>query len=99
MSKIKPTNPKNELLSLMNVGKATYEDFKLLDIRSITSLSNAEPDELYLRLMKLTGHAHDPCVWDVFAAAIHEARTGERQAWWEWTKVRKKRQQEGRFCI
>ncbi|GAN29924.1 helix-hairpin-helix domain-containing protein [Legionella pneumophila] len=40
-----------------------------------------------------------PCVWDVFAAAINEARTGEKQPWWQWTKIRKKRQLEGTFCI
>ncbi|HEK3761963.1 TPA: Mitomycin resistance protein mcrB, partial [Legionella pneumophila] len=52
-----------------------------------------------IRLQQITGQAHDPCVWDVFAAAINEARTGQKQPWWEWTKIRKKRQLEGAFCI
>ncbi len=47
-----------------------------------------------MRLQKITGQRHDPCVWDVFAAIIHEARTGIKQPWWEWTAVRKKRQKE-----
>ncbi|HAU0291961.1 TPA: Mitomycin resistance protein mcrB, partial [Legionella pneumophila] len=25
--------------------------------------------------------------------------TGEKQPWWQWTKIRKKRQLEGTFCI
>jgi len=83
--------PKNELLTLMNVGKATYKDLEVLGIRSIHDLSKADPDELYARLERLTGHAHDPCVWDVFAAIIHEAKTGEKTHWWQWTPVRKKR--------
>lgn len=88
----------HELLQLKNVGNATYQDLMLLGIQSIHELANAEPDELYIRLQKITGHAHDPCVWDVFAAIIHEARTGIKQSWYEWTKVRKKRQAEGTFC-
>ncbi|HAT1596441.1 TPA: Mitomycin resistance protein mcrB [Legionella pneumophila] len=95
-NKFKATHP---LLSLMNVGEATYKDLQLLEINSIQQLANACADELYLRLQQITGQSHDPCVWDVFAAAINEARTGQKQPWWEWTKIRKKRQLEGTFCI
>jgi hypothetical protein len=81
----------NELLTLKNVGPATYQDLIKLDIHSIAQLAKADPDELYLRLQKITQQKQDPCVWDVFAAIIHEAKTGIKQPWWEWTKVRKKR--------
>ena len=84
--------PENELLQLMNVGPATYKDFQLLGIDSVKSLANASADELYARLQEVTGKTQDPCVWDVFAATIHEAQTGEKQPWWKWTKVRKQRQ-------
>ena len=50
----------------MNVGPATYKDLEILGIDSIQQLSQANPDELYARLQKLTGHPHDPCVWEVF---------------------------------
>ena len=90
---------KNELLTLMNVGPATCQDFQLLGIHSIAELADACADELYLRLQNLTAQQHDPCVWDMFAAAINEARTGEKRVWWEWTKIRKKRQVEGTFCV
>ncbi len=83
--------PPHELLSLQNVGKATFKDLEILGITSIQQLALADPDELYARLQSLTGQKHDPCVWDVFAAIIHEAKTGEKTPWWEWTKVRKKR--------
>jgi nucleotidyltransferase/DNA polymerase involved in DNA repair len=83
--------PKNELLTLMNVGPATYKDLEILGISSIEQLSKADPDELYSRLQHMTGRSHDPCVWDVFAAIIHEAKTGEKTPWWQWTAVRKKR--------
>lgn len=85
----------HELLNLMNVGDATYKDLQLLKINSIQELSHADPDELYMRIQKITGRYHDPCVWDVFAAAIHEAKTGEKIKWWKWTPIRKKRQADG----
>ncbi len=87
-----------ELFSLMNVGAATYNDLQLLGIHSSEQLAHACPDELYLRLQEITAQTQDPCVWDVFAAVIHEARTGEKQPWWGWTKIRKKRQLERTFC-
>lgn len=87
----------SDLRTLMNVGQATYQDFLSLGITSIVELARAQPDELYLRLQKITGVVQDPCVWDIFAATIHEARTGEKQPWWYWTPVRKKRQKSGTF--
>ncbi len=83
--------PQNELLTLRNVGPAIYKDLEILGGSTIRQLTDADPDELYARLQKITGHPHDPCVWDVFAAIIHEAKTGEKTPWWQWTAVRKKR--------
>ncbi len=80
---------KSPLLSLRNVGKATLKDLELLDISTIEQLAQADPNELYERIQKLTGQKHDPCVWDVFAAIIHEARTGEKTPWYAWSKIRK----------
>ena len=85
----KKSSAKNELLSLMNLGPATQKDLVLLGITTIADLAQANPDELYERLQKITGIKHDPCVWDVFAAIIHEANTGEKLPWWHWTPIRK----------
>lgn len=82
---------KSEPFSLMNVGPATQKDLELLGITTIEQLTQASPDELYERLQKITRTKHDPCVWDVFAAIIHEAKTGEKTPWWHWTQVRKTR--------
>ncbi len=97
MRNSKTNSSLKQLQDLMNVGPATCDDLKLLGIGSVDQLANACADELYSRLQKITGKRHDPCVWDVFAAAINEAQTGERQPWWEWTKTRKRRQSEGIF--
>ena len=87
----KKSSPKNELLSLMNLGPATRQDLILLGINTIADLAQANPDELYERIQKITGKKHDPCVWDIFAAIIHEANTGEKLPWWHWTPIRKAR--------
>jgi hypothetical protein len=88
-----------ELRDLTNVGKATQRDFDVLGISSVAQLAQCDADELYVRLNSLTGQRHDPCVWDVFAATIHQARTGAALPWWRWTEERKNRQAAGKFCV
>jgi predicted flap endonuclease-1-like 5' DNA nuclease len=87
----------DELLQLRNIGKAMRHDFELLGIRTCKQLAKCDADELYARIQTLTGTRHDPCVWDTYAAAIHQAKTGEARAWWEFTKMRKARQSRGEF--
>lgn len=86
-----------ELSALRNIGPAMLRDFELLGIRSVAQLARADADRLYLRLQQRTGRRHDPCVWDTFAAAIHQARGGAALPWWQFTPMRKQRMTEGRF--
>lgn len=83
--------PKSELLSLANVGPSISRDLNLCGIETISQLAKQEPAKLYQKLCALTLRRQDPCVWDVFAAAIHEAKTGTKTQWWTWTAERKKR--------
>ena len=92
-AKAKPAG-KDELLALANIGPAMRRDFTLLGIETVAQLARQNADALYLKLSALTGHRQDPCVWDTFAAAIHQAKTGEARPWWDWTAVRKKRAAE-----
>jgi hypothetical protein len=91
MKKIKP---KSELLSLMNVGQAILKDLNILGIDKIAQLKNETADTLYERLWQITGTKQDPCVWDVFAAIVHEAHTGEKFPWWHWSSIRKNRKKD-----
>lgn len=86
---------RHPLAGLRNVGPATCADFDRLGISSLAQLARSDPDELYWRLETIDGKRHDPCVWDVFAAAIFEAQTGEARAWWTFTPIRKARAQRG----
>jgi nucleotidyltransferase/DNA polymerase involved in DNA repair len=85
------------LTSLRNVGKAALADFKVLGIETVAQLAMKNADVLYVDLCHKTGTRHDPCVHDVFAATIHEAKTGEPINWWAYTKARKQRQLAGAF--
>jgi hypothetical protein len=86
-----------ELGQLRNIGKAMLKDFDLLDITSVQQLASCDADKLYARIQQLTNMRHDPCVWDTYAAAIHQAKTGEALPWWEFTRVRKVRAAKGEF--
>ena len=86
-----------ELSELRNIGKAMLADFALLGITSVQQLAKQDADELYARLCIMTAARHDLCVHDTFAAAIHQAKTGEALNWWAFTPLRKERQQAGTF--
>lgn len=88
---------KKTLQDLKNVGKATLRDLNVLGIHSVDELVDQDPTKLFEQLEKLTGHRHDPCMWDVFAAIIHEAKTGEPTSWWAWTAQRKILQKTGKL--
>ena len=88
-----------ELRDLRNIGAAMLRDFKLLGITTVPQLAVQEVDALYTRLCLLTGKRHDPCVHDTFAAAIHQAKTGEALNWWAFTPLRKERQRAGTFPL
>jgi RecG-like helicase len=91
-----PTKKIN-LKDLKNVGKATLSDLAILGINSVDDLAHQDPTQLFEELERQTGKRHDPCVWDVFAAIIHEAQTGESTPWWTWTPHRKVLQKTGKF--
>jgi hypothetical protein len=84
------------LKDLRNVGKAVLRDLTLLDIDSIETLALQDATELFQKLEKISKARQDPCVWDVFAAIIYEAKTGEKTNWWAWTSKRKTLQRSGK---
>lgn len=85
--------PGRRLQDLISVGPAILRDFELLGIRSISQLACADPRQMYRQLCRLTGQAQDPCVQDVFSAAVAQARNprlpAEKCVWWYWSRRRK----------
>ena len=82
--------PKERLRDLRNIGPAMEADLKLLGINQIDQLVDQDAFDLYERLCAKTAERHDPCVIDVFMAAIHQAEGGEPLDWWRFTPERKR---------
>ncbi len=78
-----------ELQSIPYVGKATAEDLVRLGVRGIKDLAGRDAMGMYEQISTLDGVRHDPCVIDVFMAAVEYAKTGSCQAWWKYTPLRK----------
>ncbi|MFT7485234.1 MAG: hypothetical protein ACI9F9_001081 [Candidatus Paceibacteria bacterium] len=78
---------------LCGVGEATLEDFALLGISSVVQLREQDPRDLYDRMCAATASRQDPCVHDVFACAIAQAKDArlpkKECEWWTWSRRRK----------
>ena len=83
-----------ELKDLISVGPATLRDFERLGARSVAKLATQNPQSMYEKLNRLSVHAHDICLLDVFCSAVAQARNPrlrpEQCRWWWWSKKRKK---------
>ena len=85
------TVTKLEALVLPNIGKTIEADLRLIGIEHPRQLSGKDLFDLYGQLCEKTGTWHDPCVIDVFMAAVDFMEGGEPKPWWGYTKVRKDR--------
>ncbi|WP_196609377.1 helix-hairpin-helix domain-containing protein [Nitratidesulfovibrio oxamicus] len=87
------SRPGHPFAGLRSVGPATRRDLDLLGVHTLAELAAADPQELYDRLCAVTGQRHDPCVLDVFACAVAQARDphlpAARRDWFAWTPHRK----------
>jgi len=72
----------SKLDKLPNIGPAISADLELIGITHPKQLIGKNPFKLY-------DTKHDPCVIDVFMAAIKFMESGEAKAWWEFTAKRK----------
>lgn len=73
-----------------NVGKATIADLRQLNIEKPSELLGQDPYRLYKELCRITGRQHDPCVIDIFIAAIRFMEGCPAKAWWNFTEERKR---------
>ena len=65
-------------------------DFRLLGLSEPAQLAGRDPYALYDRLCAETGVRHDPCVIDVFIAAVRYMEGGPKRPWWAFTAERKR---------
>ena len=88
-------SPDRRLADLVFVGPAMLRDFDLLGIHSVAQLARQNPEKLYEHFCLETGQPVDICCFDVFSAAVAQARSqrlrGEQRNWWHWSRRRKVR--------
>ena len=85
-----PRNKVAKFEDIPNVGPATAGDFRLLGIMTPADLRGRDPYALYDRLCKLTKARQDPCVIDVFLAAMRFMEGQPAKPWWAYTAERKR---------
>lgn len=74
-----------------NVGKATAGDLVKLGFNEPIELATADPLVMYLRLCEITATRQDPCVLDVFMAAVDYMQGAPAIKWWQYTNQRKRK--------
>ena len=79
----------SRLEDLPNIGKAMAADLRLIGIGHPKKLIGKDPFNLYKKLCRATGTRQDPCVIDVFMAAVHFMEGGGPLPWWHFTDKRK----------
>ena len=84
---------KNEAIRLEdipNIGTSIAKDPRGIGVITPEQLKDKDGVELYLKLNAVTGVRHDPCVADVFLAAVDFMNGGAAKPWWSYTAQRKK---------
>jgi len=74
---------------LPNVGPSIADDFRKLGFQSPADLIGQDPYTLYDKLCILTNVRQDPCVADVFVAAVAFMEGAPPHPWWHYTAARK----------
>jgi len=80
----------DRLEDIPNVGPRIASDLRRLGIMSPPELRGRDPYGMYDELCQKTGQRHDPCLLDVFIAAVRYMDGGPSKPWWKFTAERKK---------
>jgi hypothetical protein len=83
-------NTATRLEDIPNIGKAIAKDLERIGVTHPKELVGQDPFALYGRLCEKKGVRVDPCVLDVFMAAVDFMEGGAAKPWWEYTGKRKK---------
>ena len=78
-----------DLEQLPNVGPAIAGNLRRIGIAVPDDLVGRDPYDMYDDLCQVTGTRHDPCVLDVFIAAVRFMAGEPATPWWAYTAERK----------
>jgi len=79
----------DRLEQIPNVGPSIAANLRLIGIQQPADLQGQDPYLLYDRLCAATGQRQDPCVYDVFIAAVRSVEGAPKTPWWAYTAERK----------
>ncbi len=79
-----------DLEKIPNVGPSIAANMRLLGVSSPRDLLGKDPYRMYDDLCETTGVRHDPCVIDVFIAAVCFMAGEPAKPWWKYTPERKR---------
>lgn len=79
-----------ELEDIPNIGKSIANDLRGIGIHKPSQLIGKDGLELYMKLNRVTGIRHDPCVADTFLAAVDFMGGAKAKPWWDYTAQRKR---------
>lgn len=87
---VRPTGG-DSLESIPNVGPVIADKLRRLGFDRPSQLAGQDPYLMYRRLCDLTGRRQDPCLLDVFIAAVAYSEGQPARPWWSYTAERKAR--------
>jgi hypothetical protein len=79
-----------DLEDIPNVGPSIAANLRLIGVTSPQDLLGKDPYRMYDDLCDTTGVRHDPCVIDVFIAAVRFMAGEPSKPWWKYTPERKR---------
>ena len=87
-----PINRANitDLEDIPNIGPSIADKLRLIGISSPQDLVGKAPYAMYDDLCHAIGVRHDPCVIDVFIAAVRFMAGEPPKPWWKYTAERKR---------
>ena len=79
-----------DLQDIPNIGPSLADKLRLIGVQSPGDLLGKDPYTMYDDLCDATGVRHDPCVIDVFIAAVRFMGGEKSKPWWKYTPERKR---------
>jgi hypothetical protein len=79
-----------DLQQIPNIGPSIAANLRLIGVLSPHDLLGKDPYKLYDGLCQTTGVRQDPCVIDVFIAAVRFMAGEPAKPWWKYTPERKR---------
>jgi len=79
-----------DLEDIPNVGPAIAANLRLIGVSSPGDILGKDPYKMHKELCRITGVRHDPCVIDVFIAAVRFMGGEPSKPWWKYTSERKR---------